>query len=214
MASKNIKKILDTLKKEYKGLTMLSSFTDKSPFQILIATVLSARSRDEQTIKVVDKLFTKYPDAYSMSKASISELEELVKGSGFYRVKARRIRQIARILAKEYNGNVPDEFSRLLSLPGVGRKTAGCVLIYAFNKGAIPVDTHVHRVANRLGWVSTKEPERTETELMKIIPGCYWLFVNELFVLHGKNICRPRIPECFYCVISVYCQKKGVQKKK
>ncbi|MFW6013673.1 MAG: endonuclease III domain-containing protein [Candidatus Nanoarchaeia archaeon] len=214
MSDKFINKVLDALKSEYEDSTMLSSFTDKSPFQILIATVLSARSRDEQTIKVVEKLFLKYPDAFSMAKAPVKDLERLVKGSGFYKIKAGRIKEIAKILVKKYKGVVPDDFSELLSLPGVGRKTAGCVLIYAFNKGAIPVDTHVHRVSNRLGWVDTNFPEKTEDELVKLVPFKYWLFVNELFVLHGQNVCKPITPVCSNCVISKYCPKKNVIKYK
>ena len=210
----NIICVLNTLKHQYADSTMLSSFTDKSPFQILIATVLSARSRDDQTIKVVEGLFSKYPDAFSMSKASLKDLERLVKSSGFYRVKARRINDISKLLVTEYNGNVPDDFSGLLSLPGVGRKTAGCVMIYAFKEGAIPVDTHVHRVSNRLGWVETKFPEKTEEELMKIIPKGYWLLINELFVLHGQNTCKPITPVCSNCVISKYCPKKDVLRSK
>lgn len=203
----NISIVLNILKKQYKGKTMLGSFTDKSPFQILIATALSARSRDEQTIKVVEKLFPLFPTPEKLAKADITLLEKLVKKTGFYHVKARRIKELSQFLVDNHDGIVPDIMDKLVALPGVGRKTAGCVLVYAFKKPAIPVDTHVHRISNRLGWVNTKQPEETEQELMRIVPKQYWTLVNEVFVLHGQNICKPITPYCGNCPVKKYCKK-------
>jgi len=206
MADNNISIVLNILKKQYKGKTMLGSFTDKSPFQILIATTLSARSRDEQTIKVVEKLFPLFPTPEKLAKADITLLEKLVKKTGFYHVKARRIKELSQFLLDNHDGIVPDIMDKLVALPGVGRKTAGCVLVYAFGKSAIPVDTHVHRISNRLGWVNTKQPEETEQELLRIVPKQYWTLVNEVFVLHGQNICKPITPYCEVCPVKKYCE--------
>lgn len=200
--------VINILEKTYNEISMLASFTDRSPFQILIATALSARSRDEQIIGVVEKLFKKYPSPEKMAKANLATLEKYVRKSGFYKIKAKRIRDISQRLVSEFGGEVPKTMNELLSLPGVGRKTAGCVLVYAFRIPAIPVDTHVHRVSNRLGWVNTKDPLRTEQSLMKLIPKSRWLLINELLVIHGKNICKPQTPMCNKCTIEKYCAKK------
>ncbi|MGM5482737.1 MAG: endonuclease III domain-containing protein [Nanobdellota archaeon] len=209
-----IKKVLDILYSEYNGASMLASFTDKTPFQILIATVLSARSRDEQIIKLIPGLFSKYPDAGSMAKADLKILESKIKSSGFYKTKAIHIREISRLIITRFYGIVPDNIDDLLTLPGVGRKTAGCVLVYAFKKPAIPVDTHVHRVANRLGWVDTNHPDKTEEKLMQIVPKKYWIILNEVMVVHGRKICQPGIPICSNCIINSYCNKNKVGKRK
>ncbi len=206
--------VIEILKKKYNSPLMLSSFTDKSPFQILIATVLSARSRDDQIIKVIGDLFQHYPDAESMAKAPLKKLEQLVKPSGFYTVKAKNIKQISALLVNEYNGKVPKDIENLLNLPGVGRKTAGCVLVYAFGKGAIPVDTHVQRLSNRLGWVKTKNPDITEKRLMEIVPRKYWTKINELLILHGREVCNPITPKCSICLIYDYCQRISVTRSK
>jgi len=205
--------VLKTLRKTYKNVTMLASFPGKDPFYILIATILSARNRDEQTTKVVKKLFAKFKDAKAIAKAPIPDLERLVKQSGFYKVKARRIKEVANIIL-ELDGKVPGDIESMIKLPGVGRKTAGCVMVYAFDKPAIPVDTHVHRISNRLGWVSTKDPMDTEQELMRIVPKRYWKLVNEVFVLHGQNICNPITPKCSVCPIRKQCKRVDVKKSK
>jgi len=212
--SSEIETVLLALRKHYKGLTMLGSFTDKTPFQILIATVLSARSRDAMTIKVVAELFPRYPTAEKLAKAPIPELERIVKRTGFYQVKARRIKEISQILLDKYKGKVPDSMDELVAIPGIGRKTAGCTLVYAFGKPAIPVDTHVHRVSNRLGWVDTKMPEETEPVLEKLMPRRLWTIVNEVLVLHGQNICTPQRPSCSICPVYGFCKRIGVDRFK
>ena len=176
-----------------------------SPLSILIGTILSARTRDENTTVVVKKLFTKYKSASSLAQAKLSNVEKIIKSTGFYHVKAKRIIEVASLIDSKYSGKVPDSLDELLKLPGVGRKTANCVLVYAFDKPAIPVDTHVHRISNRLGLVQTKTPEETEIELMKKIPKKYWLKINDTFVMYGQNICKPISPMCDVCQIKKEC---------
>ena len=176
------------------------------PLSILIGTILSARTRDENTSAVVKKLFTKYKTAHSLARAEVSDVEKIIKSTGFYRVKARRIIKVASLIDSKYSGRVPDSLDELLKLPGVGRKTANCVLVYAFEKPAIPVDTHVHRISNRLGLVETKTPEETEFALMEKIPKKYWLKINDTFVMYGQNICKPISPMCSVCQIKKVCK--------
>ena len=175
------------------------------PLSILIGTILSARTRDENTSAVVKKLFSRYKTARSLARARVSDVEKVIKSTGFYHVKARRIIEVASIIDTRYYGKVPDNLDELLKLPGVGRKTANCVLVYAFEKPAIPVDTHVHRISNRLGLVETKTPEETEFALMIKIPKKYWLRINDTFVMYGQNICKPISPRCDVCQIKKEC---------
>lgn len=199
--------ILETLK-SYHGSTMLGHFGDDDPWQTLIATILSARSRDETTEIVARALFERYPDCASLALARVRTIEKLVKKTGFYKTKARRIIQVSQLLMEKYNGIVPSDIDKLLALPGVGRKTASCVLVYAFGKPAIPVDTHVHRISNRLGWVKTKTPEKTEMALRSLINEKDWIAINDLLVFHGKNVCKPIRPLCTICPIEPFCSKK------
>jgi len=176
------------------------------PLQILIGTILSARTRDENTTIAVRNLFAKYKTAEQLANADTKDIERLIKPSGFYRVKAKRIKDVANMLVEEYAGKVPDNIDELLTLPGVGRKTANCVLVYAFNKPAVPVDTHVHRIANRLGLVETKTPEQTEMKLTSKIDRKYWTKINDTFVMFGQNICRPVGPLCEPCLLKRRCK--------
>ena len=175
------------------------------PFSILIGTILSARTKDENTTKVVKKLFLRYRTPKALANAKVWNVEKLIKSIGFYHVKAKRIIKVAQIINLQYKGKVPENFEKLIELPGVGRKTANCVLVYAFDKPAIPVDTHVHRISNRLGLVDTKTPEETEFELMEKIPKKYWLQINDTFVMYGQNICKPISPLCNICKIKTKC---------
>lgn len=179
----------------------------REPFFALISTVMSHRTRDDVTYPAARKLFEKFSTPEEMVEASVEEIEALIKGVGFYRVKAGRIKEISRILLEKYNGKVPEDLESLLGLPGVGRKTANCVLAYAFFKDALAVDTHVHRISNRLGLVQTKNTEETEIELKKIFPQRYWKYANHLFVKLGQNICRPISPKCEICVLNDMCPK-------
>ena len=176
------------------------------PFSILIGTILSARTKDESTTKVVKVLFLKYKNAKELAHARLKDVEKIIKPIGFYHVKAKRIIEVAKIIDSEYKGSVPDNLEKLVELPGVGRKTANCVLVYAFEKPAIPVDIHVHRISNRLGLVETKTPEETEFELMKKIPKKFWIEINDTFVMYGQNICKPINPMCDVCKIKRNCK--------
>jgi len=176
------------------------------PFSILIGTILSARTKDENTAKVVKILFAKYKTAKELSNAKLKDVEKLIRSIGFYHVKAKRIIDVAKIINSKYKGKVPSSLDELILLPGVGRKTANCVLVYAYDKPAIPVDIHVHRISNRLGLVDTKTPEDTEFELMKKIPKKFWLEINDTFVMYGQNICKPISPQCSVCKIKNQCK--------
>jgi len=187
------------------ALNELHEAETEGPFSILIGTILSARTKDENTTKVVKKLFSRYKTPQALAKAKVRDVERLIKSIGFYHVKTKRIIQVASIIDSQYKGKVPENFEKLIELPGVGRKTANCVLVYAFDTPAIPVDTHVHRISNRLGLVDTKMPEETEMELRKKIPKKYWLQINDTFVMFGQNICKPISPMCDICKIKTKC---------
>lgn len=176
------------------------------PFSILIGTILSARTKDENTAKVVKELFAKYGGARELAAARIRDVERIVRPIGFYRVKSRRIIEVAQIIQQQYGGEVPEDIDELVKLPGVGRKTANCVLVYAFERPAIPVDVHVHRISNRLGLVDTKTPEDTEQALLDSVPRRYWLRINDTFVMYGQNICKPISPMCGVCQIREDCR--------
>jgi len=179
---------------------------DGDPFKILIGTILSARTRDEITTKVIKSLFTEFKNPNELSKANLNDLKKAIQKIGFYNVKAARIKEVSQIIVEKYNGKVPAKLDDLLTLPGVGRKTANCVLVYGFKKPAIPVDVHVHRIANRIGIVNTKMPEETEIVLRKSIERKYWTRVNETFVTFGQNICLPRNPKCNVCHLTKLCK--------
>jgi len=178
----------------------------EDPFQVLIGTILSQRTKDANTDKASADLFRKYPDARRLARAPTAELERLIHGTGYFHVKARAIRACAREILDRFGGEVPRDLESLLSLPGVGPKTANCVLVFGYGVPAIPVDTHVHRIANRLGAVRTKTPEETELRLREVLPERYWIPINPLLVQHGQNLCRPRGPKCPPCPIAGLCE--------
>ena len=208
-----MKKILDGMKKtmvavnppRYTALERLHKVQTARPFRILIATILSARTKDENTTKAADKLFKLYGTPQKLAKAKVKDVEKVIKSVGFYHVKSKRIIEVANLILSKYNGKVPADIDKLVDMPGVGRKTANCVLVYAFEKPAIPVDTHVHRISNRLGLVDTKMPEETEMALREKIPKKYWLDINNTFVMYGQNICKPISPMCHVCKIRKNC---------
>jgi endonuclease-3 len=189
----------------HQGKTMLARLGRGRPFQTLVATVLSARVRDEVTEQVLPEVLRRWPDARSLARARPAELEVVIKKIGLYRIKSRRLIAISKMLVEKHDGRVPSDFDRLVSLPGVGRKTAGCVVVYAFGGRALPVDTHVHRLSNRLGWVKTLVPEQTEKELKKLLPRRWWSQVNDLLVQHGKTVCQPLKPRCPFCPVAGLC---------
>lgn len=176
------------------------------PFKILIGTILSARTRDEVTTTVIKALFSRFKNPDELSGANLSDIKKLIQKIGFYNVKAARLKEVSQLIIKKYNGEVPSNLNDLLTLPGVGRKTANCVLVYGFKKAAIPVDIHVHRISNRIGIVNTKNPEETENVLQKSIDKKYWIRVNETFVTFGQNICLPIKPKCNVCQLTKMCK--------
>ena len=187
------------------ALQDLHDAENRGPFSILIGTILSARAKDEATSRIVKDLFKVYKNSRQLANAKVKDVEKIIKSIGFYHVKAKRIIDVAKIIDSQYKGKVPDDLEKLVELPGVGRKTANCVLVYAYEKPAIPVDIHVHRISNRLGLVQTKHPEETEFELMKKIPKKFWLEINDTFVMYGQNICKPISPMCNVCKIKNSC---------
>ena len=177
----------------------------EDPFKVLISTILSQRTRDEMTDKASHQLFAKYPDAESLARAPMPEVVRLIRPVGFYKQKAVSVKEVSRIILKEYGGEVPPVFDELVKLPRVGPKTANCVLVYGFGIPRIPVDTHVHRITNRLGLVKTKTPDETEAALMKVVPKEYWIDLNGLLVRFGQSICRPIGPKCSECSFRRFC---------
>jgi endonuclease III len=176
-----------------------------NPFQVLVGTILSQRTRDENTDVASARLFGRYPDAASLARARPRDIEPLIRATGFYHVKARVIHACARAVLERFAGEVPRSYDELTSLPGVGPKTANCVLVFGYAIPAIPVDTHVHRIANRLGVVRTRTPEETEARLKEVLDERYWIPLNPLLVQHGQNLCRPLRPRCPECPIAELC---------
>ncbi len=194
----------ETHREDKTALDDVSSRAD--PFKVLIATILSQRTRDEATRVAADNLFRVYNRPKELAEADPKQIEQLIKPVGFYRVKAKRIIEVSKIICERFGGAVPDDFEALMSLPSVGRKTANCVLVYGFGKPALPVDTHVHRISNRLGLVSTKTPEETEEALKRVIDKKYWVKINDLLVKFGQQICRPIKPRCEVCTLKIFCR--------
>jgi endonuclease III len=195
-------------KKPYR-LTALKQLQEEElgdPFKILIGTILSSRTRDETTTKVVKTLFKRFKNAKELAEGNLEEIKQIIHSIGFYNIKAKRIIEVSQLIVKRFDGKVPNSIEKLLELPGVGRKTANCVLVYGFNKPTIPVDTHVHRISNRIGLVNTKTPEKTEIELNNIINKKYWLRLNNIFVMYGQNICLPMAPKCELCELKKMCK--------
>ena len=195
-------------KKPYR-LTALKQLQEEElgdPFKILIGTILSSRTRDETTTKVVKTLFKRFKNAKELAQGNLEEVKQIIHSIGFYNVKAKRIIEVSQLIVKRFDGKVPNSIEKLLELPGVGRKTANCVLVYGFNIPAIPVDIHVHRISNRIGLVNTKTPEKTEIELSSIIDRRYWLKLNNTFVMYGQNVCLPVTPNCKLCKLKKICK--------
>ena len=214
MLVKNIHKILIEATKEYRvPLVDFMKIKNDSAFHILIAIILSARTKDEVTTKVIKRLFLNIKEPCDIDSFSVEEIEKMIFPIGFFRNKAKFIKQIPEAL-KKYDNRVPNTMEDLLTLPGVGRKTANLVLAIAFNIPAICVDVHVHRINNRIGIVKTKNPIETEMELRKNLPIELWLDWNHIFVSLGQAICHPRNPECSICPINKICMKIDVINKR
>lgn len=184
------------------------------PFHILISTMISLRTKDSVTIKASKRLFKKADNPLKLMELSEKEISELIYPAGFYKTKAKNIKKTAEILISNYNSEVPKEMEELLKLPGVGRKTANLVRNLGYNLNGICVDTHVHRISNRTGWVKTSNPEETEYALMKVLPEKYWILINELLVMFGQVLCKPISPFCSKCPIPDYCRRIRVKKSR
>lgn len=214
---KDISIIIGLLEKEYcvkDSETEEIGGEEKNPFFVLISCLLSLRTKDKVTGEASKRLLALAKTPEEMLKLSTEQIEKPIYPVGFYKTKTKRIKQICKDLVEKYNSEVPNSMEELLNLKGVGRKTANIVVTMAFNKPGIAVDTHVHRICNRLGLVSTKKPEDTETELRKQLPKKYWIFLNSLLVTHGKKVCTPISPKCGICPIEEYCKKVGVLKSR
>ena len=188
--------------------TLSKDFQD--PYHILIATILSSRTKDRIMYSAAIKLFKRAPNLTALLTVTVEEIVKLIYPVGFYRTKATNLVKLAKILSVEFNGRVPSSMVELLKLPGVGRKTANLVLGVGFGIPAICVDTHVHRIANRIGWVQTKDFEETEKTLMAITPKRFWITINKILVNYGQQICTPISPFCSICTVNKTCNKKGI----
>jgi endonuclease-3 len=182
----------------------------RNPFKVLVSCIISLRTKDDVTALASTRLFDRAETPVAMQALTAEEIALLIYPAGFYRNKAQQIREISRVLVADYGGNVPDEIDELLLFKGVGRKTANLVLTLGFGKLGICVDTHVHRICNRWGYVTTKTPEQTEMCLRTILPKDYWIEINDLLVAFGQNLCSPVSPRCSVCRLNTRCLRIGV----
>jgi endonuclease-3 len=212
----DIHKAIEILEREYpkwrEPVVTEMARKKRDPFKVLISCILSLRTQDKTTKEAYHRLFSLAQTPLEMSRLSEEEIAQTIYPVGFYRNKARHIKEICRIIQKEYSGDVPDQLEELLELPGVGRKTANLVMTRGFDKPGICVDTHVHRICNRWGYVDTNNPDKTEMVLRKRLPTRYWKRINDLLVAFGQNICRPQSPFCDECPLGNLCPKIRVNR--
>lgn len=187
---------------------------DNDPYRVLASTLISLRTKDAVTMEASRRLFRIAPSINALSELDAEVIAETIKPAGFYRRKGEQLKKIACIIRDEYNSKIPSDMDVLLSLPGVGIKTASLVLNLGFGIDAVCVDCHVHEISNRIGWVDTKTPEETEKELRKILPRRFWIPLNELLVRYGQLVCTPVSPRCSICPINASCRKKGVERSR
>ncbi|HTK04183.1 MAG TPA: endonuclease III [Candidatus Eisenbacteria bacterium] len=195
-------KVMAVLERRYAEPAASSKET---PWEVLLFTALTARSRDEQVEPVFRRLMARYPGPAQLAKAKVKDVEAVLRTVGLYRSKARNAVALARTLMERHGGIVPADLAALVALPAVGRKTASCTLVYAFGVPAIAVDTHVHRVTNRLGWVTEGTPEKTERALRATLPERHWLDINRVMVQFGRDVCVPGRPKCWKCPVATWC---------
>jgi len=194
-------------------VTAIGRYTE-TPFTVLMSCLLSLRTQDKTTIAASDRLFAIASEPKVMLKIPVGTIEKAIYPVAFYRHKARDIHLICEALLDRFGGKVPSDMESLLSLPGVGRKTANIVITMAFQKPGIAVDIHVHRISNRLGYVRTKTPDETEMALRKKLPRRHWIMWNDLLVAYGQNLCKPVSPFCSQCEIALYCRRVGVRRSR
>tara|TARA_B100001146_G_scaffold222170_1_gene234069 strand:+ start:594 stop:1253 length:660 start_codon:yes stop_codon:yes gene_type:complete len=217
MQDNDIHEVIDILQEAIKQwpettLAQVADQTRSAPFRILIGTVLSLRTKDETTAEACKRLFSLADSPETMVSLSEETIDNAIYPVGFHTTKAKNILAICRILIDEYNSLVPDEIDILVTLPGVGRKTANLVVTLGYDKPGICVDTHVHRISNRWGYVNTKNPEKTESALREKLPQKYWIGYNDLLVIYGQNLCKPISPFCSRCRLASYCDRVDVEK--
>jgi endonuclease-3 len=219
MTNRTIHKAWPVLKAQVKGLDVPwlenmvnTSPSRRDPFKVLISCLLSLRTQDRTTGIASERLFALAPDVKTMSAVPVKKIAKVIYPVGFYKVKAERIKELCSVLIKKYNSEVPSDLDELLTLKGVGRKTANLVLTLGYRKPGICVDTHVHRITNRWGYIETKTPEQTEFALRNILPKQYWIEINGLLVAFGQGICKPISPLCTKCAIKRFCDTVGVTK--
>ena len=186
----------------------------RDPFHILVSTMISLRTKDEVTASSSERLLSRAPTARELALLPGKQIAELIYPAGFYNTKAKNLKAMAEQLISQYQGRVPEDMDRLLELPGVGRKTANLVRNLGFGLEGICVDTHVHRISNRLGWVQTKTPEQTEAALQRVLPRRYWIPINELLVRFGQSLCTPTSPFCSRCPVAKHCARIGVARSR
>ncbi|MDR2484026.1 MAG: endonuclease III [Treponema sp.] len=196
------------------SVTTVAEQYKRDPWAVLVSTIVSLRTKDEVTLAVSKGLLEKASTPAELRALQEGEIARLIYPAGFYRTKASNLKKIAAVLTGQYAGRVPADMDALLALPGVGRKTANLVLTEAFDIDGICVDTHVHRISNRTGWVSSVNPEQTEQTLRKILPQKYWKGINSLLVLYGQQVCRPISPFCSKCVMPGRCKRRGVERSR
>jgi endonuclease-3 len=201
---------LEDFRRECRVTTLAEEEKTRSPFRLLVACVISLRTKDEVTAEASQRLFAIAPDPYSLADLEVESIAKAIYPAGFYNTKASQLKDIGKILREEYGGEVPASESPLLALPGVGRKTTNLVLGLGFDIPAICVDTHVHRISNRLGLVKTKTPEQTERALNEVLPEDLWVPINDLLVTFGQNRCHPTSPRCTGCPLDDLCPRTGV----
>ena len=215
MRADDIHEIVRILRKEIRQwpLPAIGHYVE-TPFTTLISCILSLRTQDKTTSAASDRLFAIVDTPKKMLATPVDVIQDAIYPVSFYRVKARTIHKICELLLERFGGDVPNTLEELLELPGVGRKTANIVVTLGFRKAGIAVDTHVHRISNRLGYVKTKSPDDTEMALRKKLPRRYWIIYNDLLVAYGQNLCKPISPFCSKCKIAVYCKRVGVTTKR
>ncbi|HQU31210.1 MAG: endonuclease III [Planctomycetia bacterium] len=213
----DIHKVLRILERENRRFVepiVTTISRERTPFHVLISCILSLRTKDRTTREASDRLFALADNPEEMEKIPVEKLEKIIYPVGFYRIKARKIKEICAVLIKTYSGKVPDEIDELLKLNGVGRKTANLVVTLGYQKPGICVDTHVHRITNRWGYVKTGNPHETEFALREKLPKKYWLTINDILVTFGQNICVPVSPKCSICPVNVFCKRVGVTRNR
>ncbi|WP_034386610.1 endonuclease III [Deinococcus sp. YIM 77859] len=183
----------------------------RNPFELLVATVLSAQATDVSVNAVTPALFARYPDAWALSRATPEDIEPYIRTVGLYRAKARNLSLLARLLVERHGGEVPNDFGAVVALPGAGRKTANVVLSNAYGFPAIAVDTHVGRLARRLGLSTQTNPDRVERDLQRLFPRERWVFLHHALILHGRRVCQARRPQCAACLMRTFCPRVGVE---